>query len=719
MNKTPVYTDFTNRLWRPAPMLYGFKPNVRPYILPRNRGILPMPKAGHIQFGEVAALDEAEFNPLPARPEIQLPGKIFEQMPIPEQKFLNASLVKLINSGKVKKIYTGVKLVTSIEAPIVAAMKSNNLKLITLEMIKNSVIGLKIDSKLGTTQQQLQARSAYDNLIVEYTALIDQQKDNPVEVQKIIDKYEKEMIRIYGKDIRKNASEKAIDELTFSINKLIASGQVLYDMINNRSIDKPQASLVPDDLEDVKVGEKEERVEEVPDLSFLSPSQLEALKEESEIPSYEDLLKLYVKEPNIKEKEKIQEDILRQAEAERQEEGGEALALVKKARKEREKQQKEVKGEQADLEARYALLEIENPEDIPQSTKELEKRYAKIANMFPTIRSIVNSYADPLENTPSLDIILQNKEEPGAAIVDTLNMIRADNINNWKTESQIIARIFNPLALRYNEIIKPKTPVEKYSTATTSTTKARMPAKKNYDTDVMTIQGMTLQLIDNFNLLKSKAVVPTKSKALQKEEPKEKQEVLILQSSKKKPKVELVVEVPSKKPAEEPKEPKLEQKEEPPVISLESIKDIFEVMKKTDFEVSLLQIFLAYTDPMASLNHFFDEVENLPQSYDETRYIVMRIVKNLNKTSETKYRKALRVPKNIRDDDLSFGYIKDTINMARKEAVYMLREEMKEKREAFLAGLGRKRKSKKKPSKKPVKKITPDVYDRVLKILKS
>jgi hypothetical protein len=700
-------------------MLYGFKPNVRPYILPRNRGILPMPKAGHIQFGEVAALDEAEFNPLPARPEIQLPGKIFEQMPIPEQKFLNASLVKLINSGKVKKIYTGVKLVTSIEAPIVAAMKSNNLKLITLEMIKNSVIGLKIDSKLGTTQQQLQARSAYDNLIVEYTALIDQQKDNPVEVQKIIDKYEKEMIRIYGKDIRKNASEKAIDELTFSINKLIASGQVLYDMINNRSIDKPQASLVPDDLEDVKVGEKEERVEEVPDLSFLSPSQLEALKEESEIPSYEDLLKLYVKEPNIKEKEKIQEDILRQAEAERQEEGGEALALVKKARKEREKQQKEVKGEQADLEARYALLEIENPEDIPQSTKELEKRYAKIANMFPTIRSIVNSYADPLENTPSLDIILQNKEEPGAAIVDTLNMIRADNINNWKTESQIIARIFNPLALRYNEIIKPKTPVEKYSTATTSTTKARMPAKKNYDTDVMTIQGMTLQLIDNFNLLKSKAVVPTKSKALQKEEPKEKQEVLILQSSKKKPKVELVVEVPSKKPAEEPKEPKLEQKEEPPVISLESIKDIFEVMKKTDFEVSLLQIFLAYTDPMASLNHFFDEVENLPQSYDETRYIVMRIVKNLNKTSETKYRKALRVPKNIRDDDLSFGYIKDTINMARKEAVYMLREEMKEKREAFLAGLGRKRKSKKKPSKKPVKKITPDVYDRVLKILKS
>lgn len=276
MNKKPVYTDFINLQWKPVPMVYGFKPNVRPYILPRNRGILPMPKAGHIQFGEVAALDKAEFNPLPARPEIQLPGKIYEQMPIPQQKFLNAATVKLINSGKVRKIFTGIKLVSSLESPIVAAMKGNNLKLITLEMIKNSVTGLKVDPKLGTSQQQLQARSAYDNLIVQYTSLVDQRKDNPENTRRIIDQYEKEMIAIYGSDIKKNVSDQVIDKLSQSINDLTKAYGDLYTMINNKSIDKPEALVEPIDLEGAKPGEEEELEEkENPN----APEEQEEVKE--------------------------------------------------------------------------------------------------------------------------------------------------------------------------------------------------------------------------------------------------------------------------------------------------------------------------------------------------------------------------------------------------------------------------------------------------------
>ena len=46
MNKKPIHTDFLNLQWKPAPMFYGFKPNVRPYILPHNRGKLPMPNLG-------------------------------------------------------------------------------------------------------------------------------------------------------------------------------------------------------------------------------------------------------------------------------------------------------------------------------------------------------------------------------------------------------------------------------------------------------------------------------------------------------------------------------------------------------------------------------------------------------------------------------------------------------------------------------------------------
>ncbi len=312
MNKKPIYTDFLNAQWKPVPMVYGFKPNVRPYILPRNRGILPMPKAGHIQFGELAALDKAEFNPLPHRPEIQLPGKIYEQMPIPQQKFLNAANVKLINSGKIKRIFTGVKLVSSLESPIVAAMKGNNLKLITLEMIKNSVTGLKIDPKLGTSQQQLQARSAYDNLIVQYTSLVDQRKDNPENTRRIIDQYEKEMVAIYGSDIKKNVSDQVIDKLTKSINDLTKAYGDLYTMINNKSIDKPEALVEPLDLEGAKPGEQAE-LEEKED-----PNAPEAPEEEVKEPFIDEEAKRRLQEreeavlKRIRELEEEEEDRARE-----------------------------------------------------------------------------------------------------------------------------------------------------------------------------------------------------------------------------------------------------------------------------------------------------------------------------------------------------------------------------------------------------------------------
>ena len=51
-------------------------------------------------------------------------------------------------------------------------MKDSNMKLITLEMLKNAITGVKYDKALGTQQQQLQAKTAYDNLIVQYSALV-------------------------------------------------------------------------------------------------------------------------------------------------------------------------------------------------------------------------------------------------------------------------------------------------------------------------------------------------------------------------------------------------------------------------------------------------------------------------------------------------------------------------------------------------------------------
>jgi hypothetical protein len=254
MNKKPVYTDFLNSQWKPAPMFYAFKPNVRPYLLPRNRGTLPMPKSGHIQFGEVAAIAKAEFNPLPHRPALQLPGKIFNTIPAPQQKFLNAATVKLINSGKVKAVFKNGEKLNPLSMPIVSQMENSNMKLISLEMIKNAVMGLKKDAALGTEQQQLQAKSSYDNLIVAYSALVSRKDDNPENVKKIIAQYEKEMIAIYGPSIRKPVKEDVLSDIVFQIQRATSTLVELYEMIDSKKIGLPQVELE---------GEKE--VEEEPE----------------------------------------------------------------------------------------------------------------------------------------------------------------------------------------------------------------------------------------------------------------------------------------------------------------------------------------------------------------------------------------------------------------------------------------------------------------------
>jgi hypothetical protein len=214
-----------------------------------------MPKAGHIQFGEVAALDKAEFNPLPNRPALELPGKIFNTMPIPERKFLNAATVKLINSGKVKAVFKNNQKVSPLSLPIVSQMANNNLKLISLEMIKNAVVGLKLDSALGTEQQQLQAKSAYDNLIVEYAALIDRNEAKPENVKKIILRYEKEMIAIYGPLIKRPVKEDILNATLDKINELDKSLERLYDLVklNGGSLVSPGEFGEPEEPEEQKV----------------------------------------------------------------------------------------------------------------------------------------------------------------------------------------------------------------------------------------------------------------------------------------------------------------------------------------------------------------------------------------------------------------------------------------------------------------------------------
>ena len=475
MNKKPIHTDFLNLQWKPAPMFYGFKPNVRPYILPHNRGKLPMPKAGHIQFGEVAALDKAEFNPLPNKPELQLPGKIFYTEPIPEQKFLNAATVRKINSGKIRKVFTGVKLVSTIGDTIVDALKNNNLKLITLEMVKNSITGLKIDNKLGTIQQQLLAKSSYDNLIVQYTGLVDKKLDTPENTQKIIDQYEKEMVAIYGPDIRKNAPEVAIDELTTSINRLVAAGSVLYDMIKNKSINEPQLEQEEEEQED----EDPEEGIKLENRPLATPEELERLAEE----------------------------------AERQAEEGEGVKLAARARAERleaerlaaeAKQQAQIPTPE-ELERRFLIFTGEKPEQEIKDTKDLEKRLNKLMAKYNTNDEIIAAYSDRKNRVPlPLSTIFFTSKNPGHEI----NLLFSFIINNydWGTylngQKHLITKMYNRLITESNRLLKTKLP-RIISTADRGLTKDQR------DPAIEQIKKLTLDIIDK---LRNKEIYKEKTK---------------------------------------------------------------------------------------------------------------------------------------------------------------------------------------------------------------
>lgn len=265
MNKKLVQTDFLNPLYHPVKMNIVLNKTVKPPpFAPRNPNKEPMPKYGHIQFGETAARTMDVFNNKRKYVALQDPRKMYQTEPMPVGKFLNAGTVKRINMGRVAKFYSGVKLVSKIEAPIINVMKDSNMKLITLEMLKNAITGVKYDKALGTQQQQLQAKTAYDNLIVQYSALVDRKLDTPQEVKNIINAYERELEKVYGRDILKKAPEKQIETLTASINTIKGSLEDLYNLISSGKISDPRLLLQ----------QEREAEEEVPEFEELTAEQI-------------------------------------------------------------------------------------------------------------------------------------------------------------------------------------------------------------------------------------------------------------------------------------------------------------------------------------------------------------------------------------------------------------------------------------------------------------
>lgn len=596
MNNKKVTTDWINPLWKPAPMFYGFKPNVRPYILPRNRGKLPMPKSGHIQFGEVAALDKAEFNPLPNRPELQLPGKIFYTMPQQSQKFLNAATVKLINSGKVKAQFKNDQKVNPLSIPIVSQMANNNLKLISLEMIKNAVMGLKLDPALGTEQEQLRAKSSYDNLIVAYTALVDKKQDNPENVKKIIAQYEKEMIAIYGPSIKKPVKEDILSDIVLKIQQATSTLVELYEMIDSKKIGLPQVELE---------GEKEAEGE----------AEEEAEEEE-------------VKEPSEEE-----------------------------------------------LEARYTLLTGEAPDVALPTEASLKDRFKKLLVSYKTPNDVIKTYSSPNVKKPlSLGSIYLFENDPDKRIDELFKVIKT---LPWGTqqdygELHLLFKIYNRAVDHYRKVIGD--PGEEYKKLKKK--KGSMFSKKNADSIREKIKTLSLEVrnaLVESNILKSKQIIQSPEP-----EGKEGDNIdKIIDKLIKKQSVNVINEL-----VDEPS-------------FLKSSKVLMDRLIKLRGNAKSMAVY--------GLSKNLDAIIRSSPDFKSIQ------IDNMEQGDDT------LSPENI-DNTITdqLGRIMEIYNLLEDEE-----EEEEEPEQQIQGAEGRKRKSRKRPTRKSVKKLSANVNNQILRLLKS
>jgi len=618
MNKKPIYTDFLNLQWKPTPMFYGFKPNVRPYILPHNRGKLPMPKEGHIQFGRVSATDNAEFNPLPNKPELQLPGKIFYTQPIPQQKFLNAATVKLINSGKVKPQFRSDQKINPLSMPIISKIGDNNLKLISLEMVKNSIIGLKYDPTLGTEQQQLQARSAYDNLIVCYSSLVNNDQVSPINVQKIITQYEKDMVAVYGPRIKKPVATDLLNDALAKITELDATLTKLYETVKTNG----GVLVEPGEFG----GEPEEEEEEVKQPAKIFSGELP--------PPYEE------KEAEID-------------------------ALTAKP-----------------------TVAIMNPDDII-------KKYENAAERDTFIGGILNDEQVPFNNLLLLMDTNWNKKKNYSAIV-------LQNI-----ASKLLA-ISNHYVDKNGVGVEQRIPSKKVLNVKETREDIIRELAKIY---TVVVQNRALDRIEAAKATLGPSKPPPPKLPTPPPTPKGAPPTPkgAPPTPKAGPPTPPKVATPPPSPGGAPQPP-------PPKVPMDISKALLKLQNKK-YNNDLIEEFNNTDDPIQTMNDFFKYIEEeKDKTTKDFKNTLKRTWQNINKASVRIENTDLAPADKISDPDYNPGKIDATILKVKTAALLLLNKIMPQPPQA---GPGRKRKSRKRPTIKSVKKLSADVNNQILRLLRS
>jgi hypothetical protein len=145
--------------------------------------------------------------------------------------------------------------------------------------------------------------------------------------------------------------------------------------------------------------------------------------------------------------------------------------------------------------------------------------------------------------------------------------------------------------------------------------------------------------------------------------------------------------------------------------------DINEVVAKLQnkkYKGDLITEFMNTDDPIQTMNEFFKVIEDADNKLEPTKQLLRRTWVNINEPSIKINATDLAPPKAITDAELKPQNFDASVRKVKIGALEILDKLIKQQ-----AGPGRKRKSRKRPAIKSVKKLSADVNNQILRLLKS
>lgn len=156
--------------------------------------------------------------------------------PAPTPKVFTPQLIDMINSGMTPLNIFDTNKMKKVDINLLNAMKNNNAKLITMEIIRGTMQGKKYSSLVegGGKDNNARASQAYQKLVTQYSNMVTRGFGGPSMLQGYINEFERTLKNIYGERVYENAP---LDKLRVTANRLANMTGALQQLIAQSNSD--------------------------------------------------------------------------------------------------------------------------------------------------------------------------------------------------------------------------------------------------------------------------------------------------------------------------------------------------------------------------------------------------------------------------------------------------------------------------------------------------